>query len=210
MSARLSSYAFAATPAYVRRLMDGYAALFSAGPVVDLGCGRGYFLESVAARGIAAIGVDIDDEAAEIAEAAGHPFRRQDALEYLASARDLGGIFASHLIEHLDAPTATRMIALAAAALVPGGRLVVVTPNMADFRTLTETFWMDTTHVRPYPPKLIAAMMEREGLVIDQVGRGRTPQGRRAMPRVLLGRLRFGRDYGVTEVFVSARSPEGS
>ena len=99
------------------------------------------------------------------------------------------------------------MIARASAALAPGGRLVIVTPNIVDYRTLTEIFWLDTTHVRPYPPRLIRAMMERHGLVVDQIGRGRTPQGRRAIPRVLLRSLQFGLDYGASEVFVRAHRP---
>jgi hypothetical protein len=87
---------------------------------------------------------------------------------------------------------------------VPGGRFVIVTPNMVDYRTLTELFWLDTTHVRPYPPRLVAAMLERHGFVVDEIGRVRDPQGRRTIPGILLGRLRFGRDYGLSEVFVRA------
>lgn len=207
MKGALSRFEFGPHPAYARRLMRRYAALFDTGPVADLGSGRGFFLEALRDRGIAGIGVDLSDEAIISARDLGFECIQQDALQYLVAARGLAGIFASHLIEHLEPSTAEEMIALAVAALVPGGRVVVVTPNMTDHRTLTELYWLDPTHVRPYPPRLIAALMERHGLSVDEVGRGHTPLGRRAIPEVVLGRIRHGREYGRSEVFVRAHRP---
>lgn len=204
MTSALSRFEFAADAAYTRRLMRRYAAFFDLGPVADLGSGRGFFLEALRDRAITGIGVDVSDEAIRLAHDLGIDCVQADVLDFLCDARELGGIFASHLIEHLEPPAAEELIARASAALVPGGRFVIVTPNLGDYRTLTELFWLDTTHVRPYPPRLIGAMMERCGFAVDMIGRGRTPQGRRAIPRVLLGKLRFGRDYGLSEVFVSA------
>jgi SAM-dependent methyltransferase len=204
LTGALSRFEFAADAAYTRRLMQRYAAFFDAGPVADLGSGRGFFLEALRDRAIPGIGVDISDEAIGRARDLGIECVQGDVLDFLGEARELRGVFASHLIEHLEPRFAEEMIARASAALAPGGRFVIVTPNMTDYRTLTEIFWLDTTHVRPYPPRLIGALMEKHGFAVDEIGRGRTPQGRRAIPRVLLGRLRFGRDYGVSEVFVRA------
>lgn len=204
MTGALSRFEFAANATYTRRLMRRYAAFFDAGPVADLGSGRGFFLEALRDRAIPGIGVDISDEAMEHARGLGVECVQADVLDFLGEARELRGVFASHLIEHLQPPLAEMMIARASAALLPHGRLVIVTPNMADYRTLTELFWLDMTHVRPYPPRLIGALMERHGLAVDEIGRGRTPQGRRAIPKMLRGRLLFGRDYGASEVFVRA------
>ena len=204
MTGGLSRFEFAADAAYSRRLMQRYAAFFDEGPVADLGSGRGFFLEALRDRKIAGIGVDISDEAIHHARELGIECVQQDVLDFLAEARDLRGVFASHLIEHLEPPVAEEMIARASAALMPGGRFVIVTPNMADYHTLTELFWLDTSHVRPYPGRLIAALMERHGLAVDEIGHGRTPQGRRAIPRVLLGRVRFGREYGSSDLYVRA------
>lgn len=204
MTSGLSRFEFAPHPAYARRLMRRYATLFDTGPVADLGSGRGFFLEALRDQGVEGIGVDSSDEAIGQARALGFECIKQDVLEYLATARGLGGVFASHLIEHLEPSAAEEMIARASAALVPGGRLVIVTPNMADHRTLTELYWLDTTHVRPYPPRLIGAFMERHGLSVDDVGRGHTPLGKRAIPQLLLGRLRHGWEYGRSDVFVRA------
>lgn len=203
MSSTVGAYAFAADAAYTRRLMRQYAAAFTRGPVADLGSGRGFFLEALRERGIEGIGVDRSDEAIRASRELGFECLQMDVLEYLRGAGTLHGVFASHVIEHLPPARAEAMLSLASAVLAPGGRIVVVTPNMADFTVLSEIFWLDTTHVRPYPPRWIAAALEQHGVRVEEIGRGRTPQGIRKWPRTMLGRLRFGMDYGRTEVFVS-------
>jgi len=204
LTGSLSRYEFAGTAPLTRNLMKRYASFFDEGPVVDLGSGRGFFLEALRKRGVAGVGVDISGEAMQHARDLGVEFVKGDALEFLRGKSGLRGVFASHLIEHMAPETAEEMIALAAAALTRGGRLVVVTPNLKDYRTLSEVFWLDTTHVRPYPGMLIAALMQRHGLTVDEVGRTFTLRNVRSLPSVALGRLRFGRDYGCTEIFVRA------
>lgn len=207
MTGALSRFEFGADAAYARKVMARYARLFDTGPVVDLGSGRGFFLEALKERGIEGIGVDSSDEAIRAARALGFECIQADAIAFLGDSHGLNGVFASHLIEHLGPTEAEGMIVQASRALAPGGRFVIVTPNMADFRTLSELYWLDTTHVRPYPPRLITAMMERHGLVVDRVGRGKMPHGKRAILGLALGRLRHGRDYGTQEAFVSAHKP---
>jgi ubiquinone/menaquinone biosynthesis C-methylase UbiE len=46
--------------------------------------------------------------------------------------------------------------------LKPGSRFIIITPNPKDLRT-SERFWLDITHVRPYPEKLLFVLMKREG-----------------------------------------------
>ena len=208
MTGSLSRYEFAGDPAYTRRIMRRYATFFERGPVADLGSGRGFFLQALHARGLEGIGVDSSDEALAYTSQLNLKCVKADVLDYLRTASDLGGVFASHIIEHFAPESAEAMIAGASRALVPGGCLVIVTPNFKDYRALTEIFWLDTTHVRPYPPRLIAAWMERYGLEVDEIGRGKIPHGKRAIPDLVLGRLRFGRDYGTNEVFVRAHRPE--
>lgn len=204
MTSSLSRYEFAGDAALTRRLMKRYASFFDVGPVVDLGSGRGFFLEALRERGVDGVGVDISDEAMQWAHDLRVDCVQANAIDYLRGKSGLRGVFASHLIEHLAPEAAEEMIALAATALTKGGRLVVVTPNLKDYRTLTELFWLDTTHVRPYPGELIAAMASRHGLTIDEVGRTFTQRYPRSLPGVVLGQIRFGRDFGFTELFVRA------
>lgn len=204
MTGSLSRFEFAANPTAARHLMKRYASFFDTGPVADLGSGRGLFLQALRERGIDGIGVDISDEAMEYARDLGVQCVQADVLEFLRGTSGLRGVFASHLIEHLPPEVAEEMIAQAARAMTTGGRLVVVTPNLKDYRTLTEIFWLDTTHVRPYPGKLIAAMASRHGFTVDEVGRTFTERNPRSLPGVAVGQIRFGRDFGSTEIFVRA------
>jgi ubiquinone/menaquinone biosynthesis C-methylase UbiE len=58
--------------------------------------------------------------------------------------------------------------------LKPGSRLIIITPNCKDLRT-TERFWLDVTHVRPYPEKLLVPLLEREGFTVLAVAEDREP-----------------------------------
>ena len=98
MTSALSRFEFAADAAYTRRIMRRYAAFFDTGPVADLGSGRGYFLEALRDRAIPGIGVDNSDEAIRRARDLGFECVKLDVLDFLGEARELGGVFASHLI----------------------------------------------------------------------------------------------------------------
>jgi SAM-dependent methyltransferase len=129
---------------------------------------------------------------------------RGDAIDFLAQQRDLGGVFISHLVEHLPPDVAQALLAAAHAAMRPGGTVVVVTPNPRDLMVITELFWLDPTHVRPYPSKLVSAMLEAAGFVVTATGVQAAPFGRRQRLGILLNRLRFGREYGRSELWVRA------
>jgi ubiquinone/menaquinone biosynthesis C-methylase UbiE len=58
--------------------------------------------------------------------------------------------------------------------LKPGSRLIIITPNSKDLRT-TERFWLDVSHVRPYPEKLLVPLLEREGFTVLAVAEDREP-----------------------------------
>ena len=75
----------------------------------------------------------------------------------------LGGIFCSHVIEHLHPPEALRLIRESYRVLKSGGTLVLVTPNPQNLLVLTEVFWLDLTHVRFYPVRLLNRVLEEVG-----------------------------------------------
>jgi SAM-dependent methyltransferase len=201
---RVSAYRFAADPRQARRLLDSYAAMFQEGVVADIGAGRGYFLEALARRGIEGLGVDHADESVAEGDRIGVPIVKGDALEFLARQRDLGGVFLSHIVEHLPPEAVQQLLVAAHAALRPAGTIVLVTPNPRDLMVLTEIFWLDTTHVRPYPSKLLEAMLETAGFVVTAKGVRNGLFGRRVRLSIRINRIRFGPDYGRTEIWVRA------
>src|SRR5262245_23925209 len=102
-----------------------------AGPVLDVGCGRGEFLSLLAEAGIDAKGVDIDPDMAAFCRGQGLDVEEGDALAYMEGLDEgsLGGIFAAQFVEHLEPGPLTRFIALAAKRLRPGGVMVLETIN---------------------------------------------------------------------------------
>lgn len=180
------------------------------GPIADIGCGRGMFLAELKAAGYEAVGVDASDESVAACKAKGLDIVQADALEYLENRPDqLGGVFLSHVVEHLTPEQVVRFLRVARRALRPGGRLIMVTPNVTDLWTMTEVFWLDTTHVRPYPILLLKSLCEEAGLrpvASGSHGLGWRAMGRRRIPQYHWRRLIWGSEYGRTDAYVVAQA----
>jgi SAM-dependent methyltransferase len=134
------------------------------GKVLEIGSGRGVMLRLMKEAGIKAYGLDSFEDAVVYCKGNGLDVVHGDALSHLATlpAASLGGIFCAHVIEHMQPTQAIEMIRESHRVLKPGSRMVIITPNPKDLRT-GERFWLDITHVRPYPEKLLIVLMKREG-----------------------------------------------
>lgn len=150
----------------VLREQEPYLEYFRAapGPVVDLGSGRGEFLTLMARAGLAAYGVEPSAEMR--ACCAGLDVRAEEALSHLQDVADagLGGIFMSHLIEHLPRPDVLRFAELAARKLAPGGAVVIETLNPQCLFAYAP-FCMDLTHRWPIHPQTLEFILEANGFV---------------------------------------------
>ena len=133
--------------------------------VLDLGCGKGEFLEVLRSAGIEAYGVDLNESMVQACNDKGLLAFQADALEYLAGLPDdsLGGLFAAHLIEHLPPITLVELTQLAMAKIEPGAYLILETPNPLSVWALTNYFYMDLSHIKPVHPKAIAFVLEMQG-----------------------------------------------
>lgn len=140
-------------------------------PVIDLGCGRGEFLELARTAGLSAYGVEIDSEAVSECRELGLDAREEDLFSHLAAAPggSLGGVFSSQVVEHLDPATIPELMALVARVLAPGGVAVIETPNPATFATHVHSFWRDPTHTRPVPEAALSFAARSAGLVVQEV-----------------------------------------
>jgi 2-polyprenyl-3-methyl-5-hydroxy-6-metoxy-1,4-benzoquinol methylase len=135
------------------------------GPVADLGCGRGELLELLRERGVEAVGVDTSTEMVAIARDKGLAAEAGDLFAFLAAqpGGSLGGIVCSHVLEHLWPADHVRFTRLCAAALRPGGLVVIETPNPKSLVAGAVNFSCDPTHLRPVFPETIVFMLERAG-----------------------------------------------
>jgi glycosyltransferase involved in cell wall biosynthesis/SAM-dependent methyltransferase len=135
------------------------------GTVLDFGCGRGEFLDLLAALEIPRLGVDSDAGMVRRCHQKGHAeVVQDDGLDYLASLEDgsLGAIFAAQVIEHLPYDALLRMFALAQRKLCPEGVLVAETVNPHSAAAL-KTFWVDPTHQHPIFPEVALSLARASG-----------------------------------------------
>jgi len=144
---------FYGNSSHVRRYQLKYADIFLPGEtVLDVGCGSGIFLELLQERQVNAMGIDTSPEVVRNGVMKGLHIERGDALSYLKKKKTkYDGIMLSHIIEHLTPADLINLLELASKRLNPNGRVIVITPNFKDIEVATSTFWLDITHIRPYP-----------------------------------------------------------
>lgn len=113
-------------------LKYGYMDDMPSGALLDIGCGSGDFAARMQSRGWSVRGLDVDPHAATAATR-NHGFRVDvGELEQLAYPDGyFDAVSGRHVLEHLRDPKAFLLECWR--ILKPGGRLILVTPNMASF-----------------------------------------------------------------------------
>jgi SAM-dependent methyltransferase len=136
------------------------------GPCIDLGCGRGEWLDVLRAHGYAARGVDLNPYMAADAAARGNDVTVADALEFLAGLPpdSVLAISAFHLAEHLEFGTLYALIAQCRRVLKAHGRLILETPNPENVWVATHTFHHDPSHRNPLTPGSLEFLVNHHGL----------------------------------------------
>ena len=133
--------------------------------MVDLGCGRGEWLELIDEKSISGQGVDIDDGMLAACHELGLSAEKGDALSYLKSLPDESKVVISgfHIAEHLLFEDLQLLVAESLRVLKPAGLLILETPNPENIVVGTSEFYLDPTHQRPIPPQLLAFLPEYYG-----------------------------------------------
>jgi len=139
------------------RYIDLAKEFIGCDPVVDLGFGRGEFMELLTELGVEVRGVEPDPQLVTSARGRGLDVEQGLAVEYLRSLEpaSLGGIVMIQVIEHLSPQQVIDFVALAAEKVRPGGKVVLETINPASLYTYARAFWVDPDHVRPVHPNFL-------------------------------------------------------
>lgn len=134
-------------------------------PVLDLGCGRGEMLEVFRESGIAARGIDLNDDSIALCQASGLDVEKADLFAYLGALPDgsLGGVVCCQVVEHLPPARLPEMIRLIHAKLRTGGLVAIETPNPECLAIFATHFYIDPTHRHPIPPVLASFYLEEAG-----------------------------------------------
>ena len=158
--------------ANAENVLSHYPDFFDDGPVLELACGPGVFLDLLTSKGIACAGVDIDEGMVAQCRERGHDVTLADAVEHLHAQPDnsIRGLFAAHFLEHLPAERVQAVYTEAARVLTDGGVFVAAVPNAACLSVLANDFWRDPTHVRFYDPVALQFFAHRAGLTVTESG----------------------------------------
>jgi SAM-dependent methyltransferase len=134
-------------------------------PVLDIGCGRGEWLQLLKDRGLVARGVDSNPTFASQVRALGLDVVEGDALEYLTTAAgdSVGAVTAFHIVEHLEINALLGLVREAYRVVRPGGVVVFETPNPENLVVGSCSFYHDPTHRRPIPPRTLAFYLRHAG-----------------------------------------------
>jgi SAM-dependent methyltransferase len=153
---------------HVREQLRRYLAYFptpAAGPVADLGCGRGEFLELLREAAVPAFGVEYDERRAAGCRARTLDVRTGDLLDVLEGTDDcsLGGVVSFQVVEHLNLSKVVRLLAVARQKLRSGGCLIVETVNVQSLITFSRAWTIDPSHRLPLHPLTLRFLVEQAG-----------------------------------------------
>lgn len=139
----------------------------STAPVLDVGCGRGEWLELLRDQQLIGRGVEMNRVFVRQCQEEGLDVVAEDAIAYLRSLPDcsLGAITGFHIIEHLPTRSLIALFDEALRVLQPGAIAIFETPNPGNLLVGSCNFYMDPTHRNPLPGPLSRYLIEARGFV---------------------------------------------
>ncbi len=142
-------------------------------PVLDIGCGRGEWLELLQEQQLLGRGIDLNHIFIEACRGQGLDVTEGDAIEIMRTLPDnsFGAITSMHLVEHLSYEVMITLIDQARRILKPGGLLLLETPNPENIVVGSYSFYMDPTHKNPIPPESLRWTVEARGFKTARIER---------------------------------------
>ncbi len=182
---------FRGAPGDIAERQRAYLDCFAgASDVLDIGCGRGEFLELLRERGIAARGIDTNPEMVARCVERGLSATRADALSHLSGLPEeaVGGIFSAQVVEHLEAAYLVRLTQEMHRVLRPGGRAVVETINPTSWIAFFSAYLRDITHRQPLHPDTLEHLLRAAGFRDVRVAYSSPPPAAGRLERVAVDR----------------------
>ncbi len=146
-----------------QRYIERFAG--TAGEILDIGCGRGEFLEAARTAGLIARGIDLSQECVDVCTAKGLTAECADLFAYLSAKADhsVAGVYCSQVVEHLTPASVARFAELLGQKVRSGGLVAIETPNPECLAIFSSHFYIDPTHTRPVPAVLLHYYLEEAG-----------------------------------------------
>jgi len=144
---------------------------------IDVGCGRGEWLELLKEVGFEGNGVDLDDGMLAACRERGLTVQTGDAVHAIeALESDTQAVVSGfHVAEHVSFRQLQKLVQEALRVLKPAGLLILETPNPENIAVSTVRFYTDPTHLKPIPPSLLSFAPEFYGFCRTKVLRLQEP-----------------------------------
>jgi glycosyltransferase involved in cell wall biosynthesis/SAM-dependent methyltransferase len=172
--------------------------------VLDIGSGRGEWLELLQHAGFEAIGVEPNRIFREDCNRLGLSVTAGDGILFLQRQRpeSLGMVTSFHVAEHLPFERLVHLVQAAYQALRPGGCLILETPNPNCLQVGASSFYTDPTHQRPIVPATLDFVCMTQGFeqrrtIVLHPPDNRLPEEQATNLRPLIDSWNSGRDYAV-------------
>lgn len=166
-------------------------------PVLDLGCGRGEFLQALAKAGMTGRGVESNASAVSACRTAGLDVVQGDLIRFLEATETASvvGVFAAQVAEHLPPAILQSLLVDAHRVLMRGGLLILETVNPRSVTGLLEVFNRDLTHEKPLHPETLSFLASAAGFAdvrvemlspMDALSQLRKLEGASAIPAAVV------------------------
>lgn len=151
--------------AFLAPHLERFRLLSPDGVVVDIGSGRGEWLEMLGEIGVTAYGFDTNHAAVARSVERGLDARLGDGIAHLEQlpAASVAGVTSFHVAEHLPFEDLHRLVVAAHRVLEPRGILLLETPNCLNLQVGASSFWLDPTHRQPVHPELLRFLFRHVG-----------------------------------------------
>jgi len=155
---------------YIQQVVDEFGPLASA---VDIGCGRGEWLDLLRQFNIASNGVDLNQVMIDYCLVQGHQVEQGDALVWMQQQQPQSQHLVSsfHVVEHIPFNEYYLWFEQFSRILAPGGMLILETPNPENLLVSSHTFYHDPTHLNPITPALLEFTAQFFGLQVLAIER---------------------------------------
>ncbi len=183
-------------------IIEPLKAIYPNGVIVDLGCGRGEWIELLQENGWRVQGIDTNISMVEMCQSLGLPALKADAIEHLRSLEEnsVSVVSGFHIAEHLPFELLLELVREAHRTLLPGGMLILETPNPENDIVRASSFYLDPTHRNPLPPDLMQFVAKDCGFlksVIMRLNGPEAPGNNEPISRYVLWALSANPDYGL-------------
>jgi len=141
--------------------------------VLDMGCGRGEWLELLQEHHINAEGVDLNCIMIKECDERGLKATEADILDYLRPLKNssVSAITGFHIIEHLPFKVLIALFDESLRVLKPGGVIIFETPNPENLLVGACNFYTDPSHHNPLVPETMRFTIEQRGFEKTEIKR---------------------------------------